>query len=174
MCRKMSQWGRRLGWLKRELWMELRKTRRVFVLWKKGQATQEDYKDIMRLCREKVRRAEAQLELSLATPIKDNKKCFYKYISNKRRVKENPHPLSDAGGNLVTKEEEKAEVLNAFFASVFNSKRSCSPDTQPPEKEDGDGEQKATPKIQGEMVSDLLHHQTHTSPWDRMRSTQGC
>jgi len=67
-------------------------------------------------------------------------------------------------GNLVTKDEEKAEVINAFFASVFNSKGSCSPDTQPPEQEDRDGEQKETPKIQGEMVSDMLHHiDTHRS-----------
>jgi len=46
--------------------------RRVYVLWKNGQATQEDYKDIVRLCREKVRRAKAQLELSLATAVKGN------------------------------------------------------------------------------------------------------
>ncbi|KAK4832789.1 hypothetical protein QYF61_025657 [Mycteria americana] len=70
----------------------------VYDLWKKGQATQEDYKDVMRLCREKSRRSKAQLELNLATAIKDNKKCFYKYISNKRRAKENLHPLLDAGG----------------------------------------------------------------------------
>jgi len=46
--------------------------RRVYVLWKNGQDTQEDYKDIVRLCREQVRRAKAQLELSLATAVKDN------------------------------------------------------------------------------------------------------
>ncbi|KAK4810447.1 LOW QUALITY PROTEIN: hypothetical protein QYF61_004227, partial [Mycteria americana] len=36
--------------------------------------TQEDYKDVVRLCREEIRRAKAQLELNLATAVKDNKK----------------------------------------------------------------------------------------------------
>ncbi|KAK4818546.1 hypothetical protein QYF61_014489 [Mycteria americana] len=108
----------------RELWLELRKKRRVDDLWTKGQATQEDYKNV---------------------------------VSNKRRAKENLHPLLDTGRNIVTKDEEKAEVLNAFFVSVFNS-------TQPPELEDRDGEQNEAPRIQGEMVSDLLHHSdTHKS-----------
>ena len=52
----------------------------------------------MRLCREKIRRAKAQLELNLATAVKDNKECFYKYISNKRRAKENLHPFVGCGG----------------------------------------------------------------------------
>ena len=69
------------------------------------QATQEDYRDVVGLCRETVRRAKVQLELNLDTAVKDNKKCFYKYINNKRRAKENRHPLLDAGGNIVTKDE---------------------------------------------------------------------
>lgn len=47
---------------------------------KKGQANQKAYKDVVRLCREKIRRA--KLELNLATDIKDDEKWFYKYISN--------------------------------------------------------------------------------------------
>ena len=107
----------------------------------------------MRLCREKIRRAKAQLELNLATAVKDNKKCFYKYISNKRRAKENLHPLLDAGGNIVTKDVEKTEVLNAAFASVLNSKTSCSQGIQPPELGDRDREQNEAPIIQGEIVT---------------------
>ena len=57
--------GRSPSWLNRELWLELRKKRRVYDPWEKGQATQEDYKDVMRLWREKTRRAKAQLELNL-------------------------------------------------------------------------------------------------------------
>ncbi|KAK4830929.1 hypothetical protein QYF61_014302 [Mycteria americana] len=106
----------------------------------------------------------SQISLYLATAIKDNKKCFYKYISSKRRAKDNLHPLLDVWGNIVTKDKEKAEVLNAFFASVFNNNTSCSPGTQPPELEDRDGEQNEAPIIQGETVSGLLQHlDTHRS-----------
>jgi len=52
----------------------------------------------------------------MATVVRDNKKCFYIYINNKKRVKKNLHPLLDARGNIVKKDEKKAEVLNAFFA----------------------------------------------------------
>jgi len=48
------------------------------------------------------------------------------------------------------KDEEKAVILNAFFASVFNSR--------PPELEDRDGEQNKALRIQDEMVSNLLHN----------------
>ncbi|KAK4831702.1 hypothetical protein QYF61_018754 [Mycteria americana] len=152
-CRKTSRQGRRPAWLTRELWLELRRKRRVYDLWKKGRATQEDYKGVARLCREKTRRAKAELELNLAAAVKDNKKHFFKYISSKRRGKENLQPLVDGGGNTVTKDEEKAEVFNAFFASVFISRADCSIGAQPLELEDRDGDQNGAPIIQGEMQS---------------------
>lgn len=46
----------------------------------------------------------------------------------------------DGEGNTVTKKEEKAEVLHVF-ASVFNSKTSCSQVNQPPELENRDNGQ---------------------------------
>lgn len=46
-----------------------KKKKNVWDLCKKKQETQEDYKDFMRLCWKKIRRAKAQLELSLATII---------------------------------------------------------------------------------------------------------
>jgi len=51
------------------------------------------------LCREEIREAKAQVELRLATVVRDNKNCFYKYISNKKRAKENL-PYWMQGGSL--------------------------------------------------------------------------
>jgi len=49
LCQKMSLQGRRPAWLNRELRLELRKKKKkgVYDLCKKGQATQEDYKDVV-------------------------------------------------------------------------------------------------------------------------------
>ena len=47
-------------------------------------------------------KAKAQLELRLATAVKENKKSFYKSINGKRRTKENFHPLLYAEGNVTT------------------------------------------------------------------------
>lgn len=80
-----------------QIWLELREKERIYDLWKKRQAIQEDYKDLGSLCRKKIRRTKDELEFNLAAAIKDNKTCFYQYISNKRRSKEDLHPLLDGG-----------------------------------------------------------------------------
>ena len=70
----------------------------------------------------------------------------------------------DARENIVTKAEGKAEVLNAFLASVLNRKTNCSLGIHHPEMEDRDGENNEAPIIQREVISDLLHDlDTHTS-----------
>jgi len=40
------------------------------------------------LCRDEVRKAKAKLELNLARNAKSDKKGFYRYVSQKRKVKE--------------------------------------------------------------------------------------
>ncbi|RMB93973.1 hypothetical protein DUI87_29559 [Hirundo rustica rustica] len=84
----------------------------------------EDYRNVVRVCRDATRKAKAHLELSLAKDIKDKKKSFYEYISSKRKIKENVGPLLNPMGVLVTEDTEKAELLNAFFASVFTAEDS--------------------------------------------------
>ena len=64
-----------------EVWLKLKNKRKVYGLWKSGQATYDDYRHVVKLCREKIRKAKAQLELNLATKAKENSKCFYKHIN---------------------------------------------------------------------------------------------
>lgn len=70
------------GWT--EFQLELRNKMRVSDHQKNGQAAREDYKDVLKLCREKIRRAKTQLKFNLATALKADLKCFSKYISNKK------------------------------------------------------------------------------------------
>lgn len=77
---------------------------------------------------------------------------------------ENLHPLLDTEVNIVMENKEKAEVLNAFIASIFNNKTRCSQGIQPPELEEVAGEQNEGAVIQGKKVSNLLYHlDTHRS-----------
>ena len=43
--------------MNRELWLDLKNKRKVYGLWKSGQATYEDYRYVVKLCREKIRKA---------------------------------------------------------------------------------------------------------------------
>jgi len=58
-------------------------------MWKEGQTTWEEYRNVVRACREATRKAKAHLELNLTRDVKDNKKGFFKYISSKRKTREN-------------------------------------------------------------------------------------
>jgi len=60
--------------------------------------TQEEYRGLVKSCREEIRKAKTQLELRMATVVKDNKKYFYKYISNKKRAKKSLHPSTGYEG----------------------------------------------------------------------------
>ncbi|KFV67237.1 hypothetical protein N307_09347, partial [Dryobates pubescens] len=148
MCRNKSCRDSQPAWMGNELLKELRGKKRVCHLWKKGEVTHRMFKDVARSYRKKIREAKAHLELRLASAVKDNKKSFHKYTNSKRRGKS----LVDTDGNVVAKDEEKAEVLNTFFALTFNGKTDCLPDNWPPELANGDREQYSSPVIQEEVV----------------------
>jgi len=115
LCCKSSKRGRRPAWLNREFLMELKRKKELCDLWKRGQASQEEYGAVVPLCREKTQKAKAQLQLKLASVVSDNKKVFFKYIHSNRRSKENIGPVLVEDGNLTNGDEEKAEAFNAFF-----------------------------------------------------------
>ncbi|KAK4818984.1 hypothetical protein QYF61_022651 [Mycteria americana] len=104
-----------------------------------------------------VRKAEAQLEQNLARDTKNNKKGFYVYINQKRKVKESVSPLMNKNGDLISTDEEKAEVLNNFFASVFSGNH--SPHPSPVDGQHvGDQGGKAPPTVREDHARDHLRN----------------
>ena len=62
------------------------------------------------MCSDEVKQAKVQLELNLSRDTKNNTMGFYRYVSQKRKVKEStPLLMSNAG------KQEKAEILNKFL-----------------------------------------------------------
>jgi len=110
--------------MSKELLAELKWKRKVYGMWKEAQATCEEYRDVVKACRDATMKAKVHLELNLARDVKDNKKNFFKYISSKQKTRDNVGPLLDEVGALVTEDADKAELLNAFFGSVFTAKAS--------------------------------------------------
>ncbi|GAB0187062.1 mitochondrial enolase superfamily member 1 [Grus japonensis] len=108
--------------MNKELLGKVKQKKVAYRGWKQGQVAWEEYRETVRAAREQVRKAKALIEISLARDVKDNKTSFYRYVSDKRRMRENVGSLWNETGDLVTQDMEKAEVLNDFFASVFTGK----------------------------------------------------
>ncbi|GAB0179904.1 hypothetical protein GRJ2_000455700 [Grus japonensis] len=113
---------KRPPWMNKELLGKVKPKKEAYRGWKQGQVAWEEYRETVQAVRDQVRKAKALIELNLARDVKDNKKSFYRYVSDKRRMRENVGPLQNETGHLVTPDMEKAEVLNDFFASVFTGK----------------------------------------------------
>lgn len=148
--------------------------RAFHLLWQKGWATLGECQEVVRMCSEKIRKAKAQLELSLAAGVKDNKNHFYKYIRSKRRPKQNLHPLLDAAWNVTAVDKQKAEVLNVAFTSVFKCQFSYPQGTLPPGLEVSVWSRTNPPEFRWKQLETYYSTWTAASSWSWMESTQGC
>lgn len=78
----------------------------------------DECRDGIWLYRDEVKKAEAKLELNLARNAKNNRKGFYVYINQKRKVKGVPS-LMNSAGKLHVRDEEKADVLSNFLQPLL-------------------------------------------------------
>ena len=70
--------------------------------WKQGQIAWEEYRETVLVARDQVRKVKDLIELNLSRDVKGNKKSFYRYVSDKRKTRENVGPLWKETGDLVT------------------------------------------------------------------------
>ncbi|KFO10373.1 hypothetical protein N312_10965, partial [Balearica regulorum gibbericeps] len=118
--RKSGKNARRPAWVNKEFLGKLKHKKEAYGGrgWKQGQVAWEECREIARAARDQARKAKVLIEFNLAKDMKG----MYRYISDKRKTRENVGPLQKETWDLITQDMEKAEVLNNFFASVFTGK----------------------------------------------------
>ena len=84
-----------------------------------------------------LRKANKIKELEVAKNGKTNPKALFQYVSSKTKPKENVPNLHTPEGKLTNTNEEKAQILNDFFGSVFTKEGNsdlpdCNIDVQIP------------------------------------------
>lgn len=62
---------------------KLKWKKKFYRTWKKGLTPWEEYKNVNRVRRDVMRKAQASLELKVAREVKD-KKCFFRYTGGKK------------------------------------------------------------------------------------------
>jgi len=107
----------------RDMLDKLHEKRRAYRYFRKYR-TQENYNAYAKI-RNQVKKASRNAtkfrEQKIAKAAKNNPKRFYQYVASKTKPKESVSTLLRDDGSLAQNDEDKAEVLNAFFASVFTN-----------------------------------------------------
>ena len=75
-----------------------------------------------------LRKNKATYEINVAKNIKANPKKFWKFVNNKLKKKDKLGPLIGPDQEVIDTDEEKANLLNKFFASVFTYENEILPD----------------------------------------------
>ena len=95
-------------------------------LWKKYARTKNivDHGRFARV-RDKLRALTRSLrrdyEKQLAEEVKTNPKAFWRYANSRRKTRTRVEDLKRQDGSMASSEKEKAELLSAFFSSVFTN-----------------------------------------------------
>lgn len=82
--------------------------------WEQGQATNEEFRDVVQAHSDCVRKPKAQLELEVERDIRGNKTSFCHCMSSKRINKENVDLLLNRTGDSVTIDTDKKSSEPSF------------------------------------------------------------
>ena len=84
--------------------------------------TQRDHTEFKQ-ARNKLRKVTRGLrnnyEKQLLTNMKENPKCFWRYVNSRLKTRTGIADLMEDDGSMVSSNEDKARLLNSFFTSVF-------------------------------------------------------
>lgn len=89
MSRKSRKGSRKPAWMNKELLTKLSNKGNAYKTQEQRQVTREENRGTGQACRHRPWNAKAHQELNLRRFMKGNEKCFHKYLSRKRRTREN-------------------------------------------------------------------------------------
>ena len=109
------------------LWMTgsvKKSVKKKYNLYKKFLQTRKNYHHQLYIktrnkCNITIKNAKRDYEKRLSKECKSNPKYFWKYVQAKTKSNVGISPLMTDNGKLATNDEDKANTLNNFFASVF-------------------------------------------------------
>lgn len=108
-------------WMTGETLNHIKKKRHA---WNKYMATKrnddyEEYKRVRNTTNEVVKNSKRSYEKSISQKSKNEPKHFWRYVKSKTKSKTGVSNLKTRDGEYVKSDQEKAEVLNEFFTTVF-------------------------------------------------------
>uniref|UniRef100_A0A8C5PPB0 Reverse transcriptase domain-containing protein n=1 Tax=Leptobrachium leishanense TaxID=445787 RepID=A0A8C5PPB0_9ANUR len=108
-------------WLSRKVTKEMKNKKKAFKAFKfdKSEASYKAYRAANKACKNAIRWAKLENEKEIAKESKTNPKRFFRYINSKKPKSENVGSLKSESGLLLTEDQDKAEILNDYFSSVF-------------------------------------------------------
>lgn len=85
----------------------------------KDKSDYQDYSKIGNRAKSEIRKAKREFEREIARQTKSKPKAFFKYANSKLKTHSGIADLTREDGSTTEGDQEKAEVLNDFFASVY-------------------------------------------------------
>lgn len=108
-------------WMTKEALSSVRNKHKLFRRWlqTRDKTDYQNYLKARNRARKDCRKAQNLMEKKVAAQAKENPKAFWSYVSGKTKKRSGVADLKKDDGSKTKSDEEKAEVLNAFFQSVF-------------------------------------------------------
>ena len=101
----------------------VREKHRLFRQWQKTRSPEDEaaYKKANNKARKECRNDDKRAEKKVAENSKENHNVFWKFVNSKLKTRNGIADLKKDDGSKTTTDEEKAELLNSFFESVFTA-----------------------------------------------------
>ena len=121
--------NKRPPWMNKKLLKLIRQKRKQWGVYKSNPTPESlnEFKNLRKRLKKQILKSKLNYEKEIAKNAKVNPKAFYSYIGGKRSNRTGVGPLQDANGNIITDDRLQAQMLNDFYASVFEQERAESP-----------------------------------------------